>query len=137
MICCFAVWLAVPDEIERYVALLHAAGGWACIAAHYEMVWYTALLYPPLFGTRRAAPCWPVESLALLNIAAAQGYKLTLCPVAMAQHCCCAKSAPLPSIPPHLWLVHGQRHSPCPSHDQAGHWKVGESARRARCSARG
>ena len=36
-------------------------------------------------------------------------------------HCCCAKSAPLASIHPHLWLVHGQGHHPCPLHNPASH----------------
>ena len=35
--------------------------------------------------------------------------------------CCCAKSAPLASIHPHLWLVHGQGHHPCPLHNPASH----------------
>ena len=64
----------VADEIECqswYIALLHAAGGWACVATPDEITchdaWYVALLYAPMCGsvTRRAAACWPVESLAL------------------------------------------------------------------------
>ena len=75
---------AAPEGINWYVALLSAASGWACAAAmlhstrsHGTLLCYT--LPSSLCGIRRAAPCWPVESLALLNIAAAQADHLSCC----------------------------------------------------------
>ena len=75
------------DEIALYVALLHAAGGWACISPTDEIGWYVALLCAPLCGTKRAAPWWPVVSLALLNIAAAHADIMSCC------NGCCAAAA--------------------------------------------
>ena len=64
-----------------YVALLFTVGGWVCVAAPNEIAWCITLLYAQLCGTRRAVPCWPAESLALLNITTAQA---AIMPVAMA-----------------------------------------------------
>ena len=87
-----------------------------------EITWFVALLYAPLRDTRRAAPCWPVESSALLSIAAAQADIMSCC-----NGCCTAAALNLHRCslsPPPLgmaWLVHGQGHRPCPLHNPAGH----------------
>ena len=66
--------------------------------------------------------CWPVESLALLSIAAAQADIMSCC-----NGCCTAAALNLHRCslsPPPLgmaWLVHGQGHRPCPLHNPAGH----------------
>ena len=47
------------------------------------------------------------------------GLGLRCCTRRYCMHCCCAKSALLASINPHLWLVHRQGHRPCPLHHPA------------------
>ena len=115
---------AAPKGIKWYIALLYAAVGWACAAVPYEIAWhvgvcfatrcrgwvsaapneiacYVALLYAPMFSARRAAPCWPAESLALLYIA------VTLADIMSCCHGSCTASA-LNSLYLHLWCAHGQ-----------------------------
>ena len=51
-----------PKGLNGTLLCYALAAGWACAAAPDEIAWCVALLYAPLRGTRRAAPCWPVES---------------------------------------------------------------------------
>ena len=79
-------WAEALDGIARYLALIIETVCWACPAAPVRCLaircsgmglrrfarrerMVLTLLFAPLCGTRRDVPCWPVESLALLDAA--------------------------------------------------------------------